>query len=189
MVESGLLVGQLVDSALQQSPQSLPAAQVKDVERFHDIISSSGDSTMSIQPQSQGDSVLQITEPLQEGAPGSLADSMINQAAQIDGTYHSLLSDLSNRTNFDSYFENTGGKTTDEMLTYPSVSSTEAGEGNPYETILERVVETQRATGEFRAGLNDWTLQFQIWKSGISIVSAAAKQVSEGFKTLFRASG
>ncbi len=189
MVESSVLAGQLLSPTLQQAPQSLPSADVKDAERFQDLISGNGSSDTSIQPQSLENSVLQMVEPGQSADSGSLVDKMINQASKIDGNYHSLLDQLGNRQSFDSYLSKQRDVTTDNMVTYPAVNNAEASESNPIDAALERMQDSQQASLSYSEDVNSWAMQFRMWTSGVELVSAAAQKVSTAFQTLFRASG
>lgn len=188
MVESSVLAGQLLGSALQQAPQSLPSADVKDVERFQDLISGNGRSDTSIQPQSMENPVLQIVEPGQDVQSGSLVDKMINQASKIDGNYHSLLDQLGNRQSFESYLSKQRDVTTDNMVTYPAVNNAEV-DRSPLDAALESTKDSQQAALSYQEDVNSWAMQFRMWTSGVELVSAAAQKVSTAFQTLFRASG
>lgn len=189
MIESSVLAGQMLGPALQQPTQSLPAAQTKDVQRFQDLISGSGNSNTSIQPQSMDDSVLQIAEPGQNVESGSMIDKMINQASKIDGNYHSLLDQLGNRKSFDSYLSKQRDVTTDQMVTYPPVNNADAAESSSLDASLERMQDSQQASLSYSEDINSWAMQFRMWTSGVELISAAAKQTSTAFQTLFRASG
>lgn len=188
MVETGLLAGQLGASALQQNPQSLPAANAKDTERFQDLISGGKNADTAIQPQSLDSSVLQFVEPGQQADTGTLVDRMINQATKIDGNYHSLLDQMGTRPGFDAYLNKSKDDASSEMLTYPYVDS-EQEITSKYDAALEGMKEVNAATLSYQSDMNTWAMNFKIWSSSVEIVASAAKRVSTGFQTLFRASG
>jgi hypothetical protein len=188
MVETGLLAAQLAGSALPQSPQSLPAADVKDSNRFQDLISGGKNTGTSIQPQSLDSSVLQFVEPGQTADSGTLVDRMIDQATRIDGNYHSLLDQMGNRPGFDQYLNRKSDEVSTEMLTYPHVDS-EQSTTSKYDSAMESIKEVNTATLNYQSDMNTWAMNFRIWSSSVEIVAAAAKKVSTGFQTLFRASG
>ena len=189
MIETSL-VGQLTGDAVKSLPQSLPENREKDASRFQDLMANPPqDSSTKIQPQSiDSSSVLQFVEPGKQVDETGLADRVVNMATQMDGEYDSLLSQMKNRPNFDSYLSQTKGGGDDAMLTYPNVNVA-SSKSSELEASLERIQNSQRATLEYQSDMNDWALNFRIWSASVEVVSAAAKKVSQGFQTLFRASG
>ncbi|MGB1008239.1 MAG: hypothetical protein ACPGVP_00855 [Thiolinea sp.] len=193
MIETSLVAGQLAEGATQQ--QSLPSAQQKDVSRFQDLMTGNGvQSDTSIQPQSvDSSSVLQITEPGKAAEEGGLVDSLINQATKIDSTYHSLIEQMANRPSIDDYFSPRSSTTdTNEMMTYPNVPVNMDGEtaaGSNMDSMLDSMRENSQASLAYQSDMNNWAMSFRMWSAGVEVVSAAASKVSQGFQTLFRASG
>ncbi|MGB0846225.1 MAG: hypothetical protein ACPGSM_05840 [Thiolinea sp.] len=193
MIETSLVAGQLAEGATQQ--QSLPSAQQKDVSRFQDLMTGNGvQSDTSIQPQSvDSPSVLQITEPGKAAEEGGLVDSLINQATKIDSTYHSLIEQMANRPSIDDYFSPRSSTTdTNEMMTYPNVPVNMDGEtaaGSNMDSMLDSMRENSQASLAYQSDMNNWAMSFRMWSAGVEVVSAAASKVSQGFQTLFRASG
>ena len=190
MIETSL-VGQITgDVAVQNLPQSLPENREKDAGRFQDLMAEPTQNlSTTIQPQSMdSSSVLQFVEPGQQVDQSSMADRVINMATQMDGDYDSLLSQMKNRPSFDSYLSEAKGVGEEAMLTYPNVS-VEGSKANQLEASLERIQDSQKATLEYQSDMNDRALNFRIWSASVEVVSAAAKKVSQGFQTLFRASG
>ncbi|MEZ5536674.1 MAG: hypothetical protein R3F02_13745 [Thiolinea sp.] len=189
MIETGLLAGQ-VGSALQQNPQSLPAANAKDSERFQDLISGGKNTDTSIQPQPLDNSVLQFVEPGQQADTTTLTDRMIDHASRIDGNYHSLLEQMGNRPGFDEYLNNKyKDNASAEMLTYPAVNVDDGTGNSILETSVKNMETSQKATLEYQNDLHKWSMNFHIWSSGVELVATAAQKVSTAFTTLFRASG
>lgn len=195
MVETSFLVGQMADPALKQgSAQSLPSPQEKDVDRFQDIMTNEKNATTAIEPQAldnsaSGSSVLQFVEPGQEVQPSGMVDKMIEQATKIDSSYHSLLQEMGNQPGLDSYLNNQKDAVESEMMTYPRVSNDTEVKGDPYEATLERIEDVNNATLQYQSDMNEWAMGFRMWSAGIEVIAAAAKKVSQGFQTLFRASG
>lgn len=195
MIETSLLAGQLVDPALQQGNggQPLPSAQEKDVGRFQDIMTSETNATTAIEPQSfdnNDSSVLQVIEPGQGAKEAGLIDNMIEQATKMDSTYHSMLEDLGSRPGINDYINNQKDAIENEMMTYPQVNNgAEKSDANPYEATLERMEDVNNATLQYQSDMNQWAMGFRMWSTGIEVIASAAKKVSQGFQTLFRASG
>lgn len=193
MVETSFLAGQLVDPAQQGGAQSLPSPQEKDVGRFQDLMTGEKNATTAIEPQavnnSDSSSVLQFVEPGQEANAPGLVDKMIEQATKIDGSYHSLLQEMGNRPGLNSYIDNQKDAVNKEIMTYPHVSKDLDTNANPYQDTLQRIEEVNNATLEYQSDMNQWAMGFRMWSTGIEVIAAAAKKVSQGFQTLFRASG
>lgn len=195
MIEASFLAGQLTDPSLQQGNggQLLPSPQEKDVGRFQDIMTSEKNATTAVEPQSLGDnnnsSVLQFAEPGQEPKEASLVDKMIEQATKMDSSYHSLLDEMANRPGLDSYLNNQTTAVDEKMMTYPQVSSDGEKKADVYQSVLQRIEEVNTATLQYQSDMNQWAMGFRMWSTGIEVVAAAAKKVSQGFQTLFRASG
>lgn len=187
MIETGLIAG-LVEGVSQQS---LPEAQATDVRRFQDVMSGNSQATStSIQPQSVEDtSVLQFVDPNAPVSTSGVTDKLINMATKMDSDYHSLLDRFSQRPGFDQYLSASNGVNSEsEMLTYPAVNI-DAPDSNPYEAAMKSMQDVQNASLEYQRDMNDWALGFRMWSTGVDIVASAAKKVSQGFQTLFRASG
>ena len=195
MIEASFLAGQPTEPALQQGNggQSLPSPQEKDVGRFQDIMASETNATTAIEPQaldSNNDlSVLQLVEPGQEPKEAGLVERMIEQATKMDSSYHSILDEMANRPGLDSYLNNQKAAVDEEMMTYPQVSNNGEKQVDPYQSTLQRVEEVNNATLQYQSDMNQWAMGFRMWSTGIEVVAAAAKKVSQGFQTLFRASG
>ena len=192
MIETSLMAGQLAEGAMQQQ---LPPAQHQDVSRFQDLMTGNAQgSSTAIQPQAiDSSSVLQFVEPGQSVEPSTgLVDNLINQASKIDGQYHSLIDQMANRPNIDDYFK-TGGETdiADQMLTYPNVpKEVDSGDSSSkMEKVLTDFQDNSSKAISYQSDMNAWAMSFRMWSAGVEVVSAAASKVSQGFQTLFRASG
>lgn len=187
MVETGVLAaGQLSVSALQQNPQSLPASHAKDSERFQDLIADGNLDDTSLQPQSQDRSVLQFVEPGQNDT-ATLVDRMLDHAAKVDGSYHSLLDQSGSRPSFSDYVSSDRDKPATEMMTYPAVSIDEGS--TPLQDYVKGIEASQQSALDYHNDLSKWMMRFQMWSSGIELITSAAQKVSTTFNTLFRASG
>ena len=193
MIETSLLAAQLVEGANQQ--QALPAAQQQDASRFQDLMTGGGGGAdIAIQPQSvDSTSVLQLVEPGKPVESSGLIEGMINQATQIDGTYHSLIEQMANRPNVDEYFSprTSNPDSPDNMMSYPNVSVDGDSTNNEssMESMVSNMKEDSKAALAYQSDMNDWAMSFRMWSAGVEVVSAAASKVSQGFQTLFRASG
>ncbi|PIE00439.1 MAG: hypothetical protein CSA79_03665 [Thiothrix nivea] len=187
MVETGILAaGQLSASTLQQSPQSLPASHAKDSERFQDLITGGKLDDTSIQPQPLEHSVLQFVEPGQNDTV-TLVDKMLDQAARVDGNYHSLLDQSGSRPDFSNYASKRRDEPSAEMMTYPAVSTDEGN--SSLQAHVDGIEAAQQSALEYHSDLSKWMMRFQIWSSGVELAASAAQKVSTTFSTLFRASG
>ena len=67
--------------------------------------------------------------------------------------------------------------------------SVEKSKADTLDATLERIQNSQQATLSYQSDMNDWALNFRIWSTSVEVVASAAKKVSQGFQTLFRASG
>lgn len=200
MVETSLLISQLTDPTLHQQQgggQSLPAPEGKDADRFQDLMLGEKNATISIEPQTldntqalnnDGSSVLQLVGPGQGNNETGLVDKMIDQATKIDSGYHSLLEKMGDRPGFDSYLNNQKDAVDDKMMTYPHVNN-DVEAKDTYAAALDRIEEVNNATLQYQSDMNQWAMGFRMWSAGVEVIASAAKKVSQGFQTLFRASG
>jgi hypothetical protein len=82
------------------------------------------------------------------------------------------------------------GLAANEMRTYPEV-----GNGNPQDWGKQLAASTKatqeymNAALDYNGMLTHWSMNAQMWMSKFALVSSAVNQVSQGFKTLFRAAG
>lgn len=198
MIETSILAGQLTDPSIQQGNggQPLPSPQEKDVGRFQDIMTSETNARTTIEPQAldnnDSSSVLQRVEPGQGPGETGLVEKMIEQATKMDSGYHSLLEKMANRPGLDSYLNNQKDAVDQDVMTYPKANieaNSAEKTADVYESALQRMEEVNNATLQYQSDMNQWAMGFRMWSTGIEVVAAAAKKVSQGFQTLFRASG
>jgi len=192
MMDPSLLGAQLPMAGTQNLPQTLPnAAQQADVDRFQSMLASGIGDDSSMQPTTLDSPILQRVDTTQPSDGGGLQNALIDRASQMDASYHSIMDQLRNRPGLSDYMESGADPTSQPLRTYPEVSS--MSEGGDYESRLKNMVdsmsENNTATMEFQRDMTAWSMNFQMWSSGVELVSSMVSQVSKGFQTLFRASG
>jgi hypothetical protein len=189
MIDGSVLfnsVGQT--GAVTQQP--LPPPDSQDVMRFEHIFNQ---GTIG----QDGVNYLQMDVPiLQFKDTGASSSVDFKQAAlsaiqNMDGSYQQMLGQFSTMPRFSDYVAtNMPGLAANEMRTYPEV-----GNGNPQDWGKQLAASTKatqeymNAALDYNGMLTHWSMNAQMWMSKFALVSSAVNQVSQGFKTLFRAAG
>ncbi len=191
MMDPSLLGVQLPLANMQSLPQTLPDAQQADVTRFQNMLVSGQQIDSSIPPSLMDQPVLQRVDATQPASEGGLKNALIEKASQMDASYHSIIDQLRNRPSFNDYLSTGADVSSQPLRTYPEVSSM-AG-GNDLESRMKNLVDGMNqhntASIEYQKDMTAWAMNFQMWSSGVELISSMVSQVSKGFQTLFRASG
>ncbi len=190
MMDPSLLGMQLPAANTQVFPQALPSDQASGASRFQEMLSApvnevSGDSVRLDQP------VLQRIDDTQGVEQGSgFKDALIEKISGMDNSYHSIMDQLKNRPSFSEYTSKLSDGDTPAMRTYPVVSSSG---GDDMQGRMDHMIDSMKqdnaAAIEYQRDMSSWAMNFQMWSSGVDLVSSMVSQVSKGFQTLFRASG
>lgn len=181
-------IGALVNISSQSGmagSQQLPSASMNDVKRFDDILKYG--STDTVNPSAvDNTSILQL-QKADTTASGDFKSLLINKAADMDSAYHNLLTRFDNMPRYTDYLAQNSGMNAD-MRTYPNVSTKK-----DYPQLLQESVNQTQATlsasSDYQRMLTRWGISMNMWSSKMTIVTTAVSQVSQGFKTLFRAAG
>lgn len=192
---SGFIANPQLDEALQQQlkgMQSLPPPQAQDIERFNDVHQGvTGEAPTPLTYGDQGSPILQLIGSEQQDGL-NLKEALVNRLSSMDASYHSVMEQLVDKPSFSDYLDRSmGADQGDDIRTYPSVSEKPAGDDikSHLDNTLSEMKETQSAAVEYRRDMSGWFFNTQVWATGVTVMSSAAKQVSTAFQTLFRASG
>ena len=141
----------------------------------------------------RSESVLQFVDGEKTAGSGGLAEALIQRASKIDASYHGLVDQMSNRPTLDNYLSSPSGAAVqpDRIRTYPNVPATAGSDSlaGSYDGIVDRINASNKAALSYQNDLNQWSMSFRMWSTGVEVISAAASKISQGFQTLFRASG
>ncbi|WP_298610871.1 hypothetical protein [uncultured Thiothrix sp.] len=189
MVDPSLLGIQLPIPSTQITPQSLPTPEVADSTRFQDLLTNIGREGRVDSASMRDQSVLQRVGPNQaENDPG-FSDALIERVTGMDKSYHSIMEQLKNRPQLSSYMDEVKGSDSVNLRSYPSVSTSSESQASQLQKMTEDSRKGNIAMLNYERDINTWTMNFQMWSSGVELASSIVSQLSRGFQTLFRASG
>lgn len=190
MVDPSLLGIQLPLPNTQVTPQPLPSPEVADSTRFQDLLSNvgQGQGGQLDSPSMRDQPVLQRINPTQTENTQGFTDAFVERVTGMDKSYHSIMDQLKNRPQLESYMDGLGNKA-DNLRTYPNVSSSGNNEATQLQDTIDKMRTDNKAMLNYERDVNTWSMNFQMWSSGVELASSIVSQLSRGFQTLFRASG
>ena len=188
MVDPSLLGIPIPAPSTQVTPQPLPSPDVADSTRFQDLLSNVGQGGQVNSPSMMDQPILQRVEPTQVEANQGFKDALIERVTGMDKSYHSIMEQLKNRPQLASYMDAGSSVDTKTLRTYPNVSS-ESNSTTQLQDMIGSMRKDNVAMMNYQKDLNTWTMNFQMWSSGVELASSIVSQLSRGFQTLFRASG
>jgi len=181
MFDVSNLASSFVDNALVQ-PQILPAPLSQNVMRF-DSVFSQRKSVEDIAPVNTG--ILQLKN---DDSEFSSTDSLMSKVVDIDDSYQKLMSDFFNKPQFKDFLPDKVNASQNDMRTYPYVDDSKDVAAK-YMDLSKKNQQYNEAAINYADVITLRNIKSQMWLSNMKIISSAVKQVSEGFKTLFRAAG
>ncbi|HPE58821.1 MAG TPA: hypothetical protein PLB10_00670 [Thiolinea sp.] len=168
-------------------------AQSADAGRFQDVLKSAPGGVDASTDIGRSEPVLQFVDGEKAASSGGLAEALIERASKIDASYHGLVDQMANRPSLENYLSSPSGTGVqpDRIRTYPNVPATGGGDSlaSSYDGIVDRMNASNNAALAYQNDLNQWSMSFRMWSTGVEVISAAASKISQGFQTLFRASG
>ncbi|MEZ5452172.1 MAG: hypothetical protein R3E93_05030 [Thiothrix sp.] len=186
MFDASALVNPAVTNNVLDQQQTLPMPALQDVMKFDNLFGQ-GKSVADV-AVTEDSSILQLQDIDDDGLT-SFSASMMDKISTIDGSYGKLMSDFFNRPKFTDFLPDKGLGQANEMRTYPHVSPEAKDPAEAYQSLADKTRQFNTAAIQYTDNMTDWKVRSLAWFSGMKIVSHAVKQVSEGFKTLFRAAG
>lgn len=194
-------VATLVNPAMSVRPQemqALPTQPMQDVLRLDNVVDqkimvgTGSETGLDAAGVSMRDvPVLQIKEPV-TSETADFKHLMLNKASEMDKSYHNMMTQFSNIPTFNDVLANvrkTG--TPDQMRTYPEVIG-----GSKVDHAVAQIkrsamnsVQIMQASSRYNHMITQWGINSQLWMGKMNIITTAVSQVSQGFKTLFRAAG
>jgi hypothetical protein len=172
------------------TPQPLPSPDLQDVMRFENILNQETIGQDGVNYSQKDIPVLQFKD---NNASSSVdfKQAALSTIQNMDSSYQQMLGQFSNMPRFSDYlFNNIPSQAANEMRTYPEV-----GNGSPQDWEKQLAASTKttqdymNAAFDYNGMLTHWSMNAQMWMSKFTLVSSAVTQVSQGFKTLFRAAG
>lgn len=189
MVDPSLLGIQLPMPSTQVSPQPLPTPEVADSTRFQDLLTNIGHGGQIDSPSMRDQPVLQRIGPEQTENNQGFSDSLIERVTGMDKSYHSIMEQLKNRPQLDSYMQEFNGSNSTNLRSYPNVSTSSESQASQLQKMMDASRQGNVAMLNYERDINTWAMNFQMWSSGVELASSIVSQLSRGFQTLFRASG
>lgn len=188
MVDPSLLGIQLPAPNTQVTPQPLPTPEVADSTRFQDLLTNIGQGSQIDSPSMRDQPVLQKVNPTQAENTQNFSDAFVERVTGMDKSYHSIMEQLKNRPQLASYMDELSSSNTNNLRTYPSVSSNDS-QATQLKDMIDGMRNGNMAMLNYERDVNTWTMNFQMWSSGVELASSIVSQLSRGLQTLFRASG
>ncbi|HPY39034.1 MAG TPA: hypothetical protein PLM98_00845 [Thiolinea sp.] len=190
MVDPSLLGIQLPMPSTQVVPQPLPMPAANDSTRFQDLLTGIGQGGQVDSPSMRDQPVLQKIDSNQVDKDQGFKDAFIERITGMDKSYHSIMEQLKDRPQLSSYINEASDSTANNLRTYPNVSSNSTtNQAAELKGMIEDERKNNAAMLNYQHDVNTWSMNFQMWSSGVELASSIVSQLSKGFQTLFRASG
>lgn len=192
MIETATVASQL-NAQDVQGMQKLPASSQQDVMRFEQILRNGVLSTDGDKAGGAGASLRDVPVlKVRSGAEGdsvNMSQSLLNQVANIDESYKGMLSEFAHMPHFEEYMSQARAVQGDSDTTrsYPEVSGEK--DKSAMDSSIDKMKTLMSAALDYQNGLSRWHTNSQMFIAKLNIIGSAVSQVSQGFKTLFRAAG
>jgi hypothetical protein len=183
MFDTSNLIDPLINNFLAK-PQLLPAPPSQDVMKFDSVFS----QRKSLEDVATVDTGILQLKGTDNSNTGNLTDSAMSKIVDIDGSYQKLMSEFFNRPQLKDFLPDQASAGRNDMRTYPHVDGSKDVAGR-YMELAEKNRQHNEAAIKYADVITLRNIKSQMWFSNMKIISSAVKQVSEGFKTLFRAAG